>query len=94
MIAHPHTLGVSEDDYSSAFRSLVDEGLGGIEAYYAEYAPELRAHIAGLCADYGIVATGGSDFHGSYKPELFVGTGRGDLNVPDETVDLLVEARS
>ena len=66
---------------------------GGIEAYYAEYAPELRAHIAGLCADYGIVATGGSDFHGSYKPELFVGTGRGDLNVPDETVDLLSEAR-
>ena len=93
VIAHPHTLGVSEDDYSTAFRSLVDAGLGGIEAHYAEYAPDLRLHLAELCADFGIVATGGSDFHGSYKPDLFVGSGRGDLLVPDEVVDALSAAR-
>ena len=31
VIAHPHTLGVSADDYETAFQDLVDVGLGGIE---------------------------------------------------------------
>jgi len=29
------------------------------------------------------VATGGSDYHGLVKPDLTVGTGQGDLKVPD-----------
>ena len=93
VIAHPHTLGVSAEDYSSAFRQLVDVGLGGIEAYYAEYEPRIREHLAQLCRDFGIVPTGGSDYHGSYKPGLHVGIGHGDLDVPDETVELLEQAR-
>jgi hypothetical protein len=40
------------------------------------------------------VATGGSDYHGTYKPDLAVGTGRGDLSVPDSTVAALAERRS
>ena len=67
--------------------------MGGIEAYYGEYTPAMRARIAAICADYGIVATGGSDFHGSYKPHLEIGTGKGDLVVPDEALDLLEQAR-
>ena len=93
VIAHPHTLGIPEGGYREAFRELVDVGLGGIEAYYGEYAPELRSHLAALCDELGIVATGGSDYHGRYKPDLAVGTGRGDLRVPDETVERLIEDR-
>ncbi len=93
VIAHPHTLGIPEGGYRDAFEELIAAGLGGIEAYYGEYSPELRSHLAELCNDLGIVATGGSDYHGRYKPNLSVGTGRGDLRVPDETVDRLVEER-
>ncbi len=49
----------------------------------------MRAHLAELCRDLGVVATGGSDFHGSYKPGLSVGVGRGDLEVPDSVLDEL-----
>lgn len=91
-IAHPHTLGVGAEDYREAFGQLTDAGLGGIEAHYAEYAPELREHLASLCADLGIAATGGSDYHGSYKEGLHVGVGFGDLVVPDKAVeDLLLQ---
>jgi len=38
------------------------------------------------------VATGGSDHHGTVKPDLRVGTGQGDLKVPDKVVGQL-EAR-
>lgn len=89
VIAHPHTLGVAAEDYREAFVELAAAGLGGIESHYAEYAPELRAHLADLCADLGVAATGGSDYHGAYKPELHIGVGRGDLEVPDDAVEAL-----
>lgn len=92
-VAHPHTLGVSADDYGRAFSDLVAAGLGGIEAYYAEYSPEVRHHLAGLAAQLDVVATGGSDYHGSYKPGLAIGTGYGDLAVPDQAALSLFAAR-
>jgi hypothetical protein len=41
----------------------------------------------------GLVATGGSDFHGTFKPDLSVGTGRGDLEVPDDVLGALADRR-
>jgi predicted metal-dependent phosphoesterase TrpH len=92
-IAHPHTLGVPDGGYWDAFAELVAAGLGGIEAYYGEYQPEFRAHLADICSGLGIVATGGSDYHGSYKPKLSIGTGKGDLVVPDRALEELVSFR-
>ena len=66
--------------------------LDGIEAAYASYIPDQRALLRRMAARLGLVATGGSDFHGSFKPGLFVGTGRGDLRVPDDVLEAL-EAR-
>ncbi len=86
VIAHPHTLGVAADDYRRAFEELAAAGLAGVESYYSEYEPSLRDHLAGLCARLGLIATGGSDYHGRYKPGLGVGTGRGDLQVPDRVL--------
>ncbi len=93
VIAHPHTLGLRAEEYGTDFAELVELGLGGIESYYGEYTPDLRSNIAGLCDQLGIVATGGSDYHGSYKPHLSIGIGKGDLRVPDESFDALVAAR-
>lgn len=93
-VAHPHTLGVAASEYAEAFTSLVASGLGGIEAYYAEYTPQVRTHLAGLAAQLGVIATGGSDYHGTYKPEVRIGTGHGDLAVPDEAAAALHDARA
>lgn len=93
VIAHPHTLKVPPDGYAASFRELVDLGLGGIEAYYGGYATDVRDNLVDLCADLGIVATGGSDYHGSYKPGLSVGSGPGDLVVPDHIVSDLEQQR-
>lgn len=93
VIAHPHTIGVSADDYAAAFADLAAAGLGGIEAYYSEYSVEMRLHLARIADRLGLVATGGSDYHGSYKPDLNVGTGLGDLEVPDSALQNLEAAR-
>ena len=93
VIAHPHTLNLRADEFAEGFAELVDSGLGGIEAYYGEYTPALRTRIAEICEDLGIVATGGSDYHGKYKPHLSIGTGKRDLHVPDSVFDQLEQSR-
>ena len=93
VIAHPHTVGLRAAEYAAGFQQLVSIGLGGIESYYGEYSREMRTQLVRVCNELGIVATGGSDYHGRYKPHLQVGIGRGDLHVPDAVFDQLAAAR-
>lgn len=91
VLAHPGTLGLDAPGTRSAVSELVELGLVGVEAYYGRYGAAQRTELAGLAADLGIVATGGSDYHGTYKPDLSVGTGNGDLDVPDVALVALRE---
>jgi len=88
-IAHHLTIDPGESTLRSIFEDLRDVGLAGIEAYYSQHPPHLRTQLAGVAADLGLVATGGSDCHGTGKPGLAIGTGRGDLVVPDSALEEL-----
>jgi sugar phosphate isomerase/epimerase len=72
---------------------LADAGFGGIEAIYGRYSPRQRQELGNLARRFDLVATGGSDHHGTAKPDLTVGTGRGDLKVPDAVLTRLEERR-
>lgn len=65
---------------------LMADGLKGLEAYYPGYKPEVTERYLGLARKYGLLVTGGSDFHG-------LDSGRevklGDLKIPDDLVDKL-----
>ena len=92
VLAHPLSLGLGPVELDSQIAELAELGLGGLECYYGRYAPDERSGLAAIASSHGLVATGGSDFHGTFKPGLFVGTGTGDLEVPDAAVREL-EAR-
>ncbi len=83
VLAHPLSLGLSPGELDSTVRELAGAGLAGVEAIYGRYSREERADLAVMAAHAGLAITGGSDHHGSYKPDLRVGVGRGDLHVPD-----------
>ena len=53
---------------------------------YHRHEREGYAHLA---RRFGLVPSGGSDFHGKYKPGLELGTGYGDLVVPESVVEEL-----
>ena len=72
---------------------MAGAGLAGVEARYGRYSPRQRTDLANLARRFGLVATGGSDFHGSSKPDLHVGTGTGDLKVPDRVLQQLEAVR-
>jgi len=59
VFAHP---GLSDRD--EMIPGLIAAGLMGLECYYGEHSPVQTASYLQLCRDHGLVATGGSDFHG------------------------------
>jgi predicted metal-dependent phosphoesterase TrpH len=93
VVAHPHTVADDAAGFRAAFEEFASMGVSGIECHYAEYPPPTRLGMAAIAASLGLVATGGSDYHGTYKPHLQVGRGRGDLAVPDSAYDGLEAAR-
>lgn len=67
-------------------------GLLAMETRYPLFdaADERTADAA--AEKFGLLPSGGSDFHGKNKPDIRLGTGRGTLNVPDEWYEALREA--
>ena len=59
MFAHP---GLADRD--ELLPEMIAAGLMGIESYYAEHSAAQTAHYKDLYRQHGLVATGGSDYHG------------------------------
>ncbi len=91
VIAHPVFLRKSYDEMDKLLKELKEYGLGGIEAHYSENTKEDTGNFLRLAIKHELVATGGSDFHGNFKPGLELGCGRGGLKVPYELLDKLRE---
>jgi 3',5'-nucleoside bisphosphate phosphatase len=87
VLAHPLTLGLDPSALERSVGELAEAGLGGIEAVYGRYTPDQRRGLKRMATRLGLVATGGSDYHGTFKPDLEVGTGMGDLDVPDSALE-------
>ncbi len=93
VLAHPLSLDLGPSELSAAVAELAGAGFGGIEAFYGRYSPHERAALADVARRHGLVATGGSDYHGEVKADLAVGTGQGDLRVPEEALVELAARR-
>lgn len=90
ILAHPHTLGI-EDDHrlEQLLTRLAGYGLVGLETHHARAGADRRRLLRRMAERVGLLPSGGSDFHGTYKPGIQVGVGQGDLDVPDAFLDQL-----
>ena len=79
VLAHPF-LNLSEEELRCFLAEA--EGLDGMETEYVSFTPEQRQLAGEIAAEYGLLCSGGSDFHGENKPDIALGTGKGDLAVP------------
>lgn len=61
-VAHP---GASVTD--DMLKSLIADGVDGIETVHPCHTPEREAFYAGIAAEYYLLTSGGSDFHGTRK---------------------------
>jgi len=86
-LAHPVRL---KGDFAEMLPGMREVGLNAIEEYHSDHGPEDTENFLQLAARYGMLVTGGSDFHGAVKPGLELGTGRGgNLHIPDDLVERL-----
>ena len=83
VLAHPLQYKMSDDQLCELLTSLCGYGLSGIEVYYSGYKPADTAYLSRLAERFGLLPSGGSDFHGSRKKGLDLGTGYGHLYVPN-----------
>ncbi len=60
VLAHPFTVA----DPEAMVRDLKPAGLIGLEVYYKDYTPEQIAELTDLAEKYGLITTGGTDYHG------------------------------
>lgn len=65
VLAHPGLLERSHEQLSSLIRSLVTKGLSGVEVYYPRHSPEMVRILEAEIRSQNLLATGGTDFHGS-----------------------------
>ncbi len=84
VLAHPGVSIPTEVDFAAVLDSLIPLGLAGIEVYYPEHDPEQTRCYAAAARRCGMLMTGGSDFHGDGKPQIAMGRGSGNLEIPFE----------
>ena len=74
VLAHPFTLGLhTSETLRPLLKELMALGLAGVECYYPEHTFGQEALYLFLARELGLLITGGSDFHGTNKPEVSLG---------------------
>ena len=82
VLAHP-LLNLDEAGLLDFLPRAAEVGLDGMEVLYPKYTPEETELAERLAKQFGLLPSGGSDFHGANKPDIALGSGRGSLQVPD-----------
>lgn len=82
VLAHPLLYNYSLSELDSLVKSFKNSGLIGIEAIYSLNEGDDESNMIRLAQKYDLFITGGSDFHGSNKPDIDLGTGKGNLKIP------------
>ena len=92
IVAHPVSLGFSSFKAVGEYiLQLKKTGLDGIEVYYSGQDEKIRQTMIKFARENNMVVSGGSDFHGTVKPDLQIGSGKGDLDIPDQVYWDLIE---
>lgn len=79
VLAHPREIR----DLASVLDETVPAGLAGMEVHYRSYTDVDRARLGRIAADRGLLALGGSDYHGHGSAGERL---PGDIPLPDESI--------
>lgn len=86
VIAHPLDTGLTEDGLKNLLLHLRKEGLVGLEAYYDGYSSYVKEKLASLAHSFGLIVTGGSDYHGWEETDTPIG----EVEIPTKEIERLL----
>lgn len=85
VLAHPLQYSYTPEELRQLVAYAAQLGMGGMEIYYTGYTREQQQLLKKLATEFGLFATGGSDFHGANKPQIVLGA----LEAPPECLSNL-----
>lgn len=86
-LAHPYQYKLGDKGVDRLAAYLAGLGMKGLEVYHSSHTPYDSQKLQIIASKYGLLPTGGSDFHGANKPDISIGTGRGGLRVSSLLLD-------
>ncbi len=90
--AHPILRDSNERAFlMRACRKMASWGLDALEGYYSLFSARETLLVSEAAEKFGLVLSGGSDFHGENSPNIVLGFGAGGLRVPEELLYKLKE---
>ncbi|MFP4158978.1 MAG: PHP domain-containing protein [Desulfobacterales bacterium] len=93
VLAHPGLLPESIKNCLEKFiTTLKSMGICGIEVYYPGHGPEQISHYENLAEKFGLLVTGGTDFHGDINQHISMGKGLGDMAIPYSVFRRILQA--
>lgn len=92
--AHPVLCHMNHDRLRFFVKDLKEAGLTGMEAIYSMNTPGDERNMKKLADEFGLLISGGSDFHGENKPYIHLGTGKGNLRIPESILEDIKRKRT
>jgi 3',5'-nucleoside bisphosphate phosphatase len=92
VLAHPLTMNISFEEIERFADELVEAGLRGIEGYHGDWTLEEQAPLRAYADRRGLIASGGSDYHGDMRPDRKLPGGKSGVTVPVEVLGRLRSA--
>lgn len=89
VLAHP-LQDTDEGRLRKILPTLIEAGLLGLETMHSSYSKEDIATAKALAEEFGLLESGGSDFHGTVKPTVRLGTGKGNLSISETVYEALL----
>lgn len=88
VLAHP-LLSLGDGELREFLPLAKAAGLDAMETMYPLFDGAATEKLRAMAAEFDLLESGGSDFHGAAKPDIRIGTGRGELAVPMGVLDAL-----
>lgn len=94
ILAHPYSYKFDRIQISKILdETLIPLGLSGMECYYSTYDLGQTQELRSMAYQKNLLVSGGSDFHGVVKPDISIGTGRGNLCISDSLLNNIIAKR-
>lgn len=85
-LAHVHEYKWVKDKIQYITELVKDSNLDGIESYYSNFTEEQIKELLEYCKKNHLYTSGGTDYHGTKRPSVEIGVGKGNLRIPDEII--------
>ncbi len=87
VLAHPLSLWLSWGKLTRYLEEWKDMGLDGVEALHSGASKREASRLTELAAANGMIVTGGSDFHGTGRPDRKLGRGAAGMKLDDSLLE-------